>query len=148
MSKPFHPGEYHYRPGAYACFNCRRSFKRQSTRLSKYMDKRGKLRLEQKFIEQLPCPTCDGKAYWMGLAFKAPKIQDKAQWKKVELLHKAGIRFHPNHQSLPDKLSEVEEFLSNLPGKSSGEVLLGKINRQKGKRSGRTKQPIRQKRRR
>jgi len=56
----------------------------------------------------------------MGRNFSAPKRSDRDQWKKVQLLWQAGFRFvgstaSYNAVALPDKLSEVEDFLRNNP---------------------------------
>lgn len=56
----------------------------------------------------------------MGRSFKAPKAGDTEQWKKVELLWKAGFRFFsyrsfPDAEPLPERLSEVEAFIGRNP---------------------------------
>lgn len=60
---------------AHACFNCRVSFK---------VELRDGL---------APCPNCRIPLAPMGRSFKAPKKSNVTQWKKVEKLWLAGIRF-------------------------------------------------------
>jgi hypothetical protein len=57
----------------------------------------------------------------MGRSFKAPKRSDAEQWQKVEALWNAGFRFqsyrsHPDAEPLPDRLSEVEDFIRRSAG--------------------------------
>lgn len=56
----------------------------------------------------------------MGRSFKAPRKSDLSQWKKVEILWKSGFRFQsyrsfPEAEKLPERLSEVEEFIARNP---------------------------------
>lgn len=58
----------------WACFVCRKAFKYAQV------------------VDQT-CPQCGRKMIPMGLDFKAPPKNNLAQWRKVELLHLAGIHF-------------------------------------------------------
>ncbi|WP_337658477.1 hypothetical protein [Sphingorhabdus sp. Alg231-15] len=60
---------------AHACFKCRVSFK---------------VELREGMA---PCPNCRAPLASMGRSFKAPKKSNTLQWKKVEKLWLAGIRF-------------------------------------------------------
>ena len=54
----------------------------------------------------------------MGRTFKTPKQSDKNQWKKVELLWKAGFRFIGHGRDgppLPKTLQEAAAFIANNP---------------------------------
>jgi hypothetical protein len=56
----------------------------------------------------------------MGRSFRVPKQTDAEQWKKVEVLWNAGFRFqsyrsYPDAERLPDRLSEVEDFIRRNP---------------------------------
>jgi hypothetical protein len=55
----------------------------------------------------------------MGRSFKAPPAKDTEQWAKVQALYAAGFRFFGYRSAegppLPDRLSEVEEFVRNNP---------------------------------
>ncbi len=55
----------------------------------------------------------------MGRAFKAPRKSDAQQWKKVELLWRAGFRFvqfpSASVERFPDHLREVEDFIRRNP---------------------------------
>jgi hypothetical protein len=66
------------------------------------------------------CPECSGPLADMGRNFSAPKRTDIEQWKKVELLWLAGFRFSGSGRAegvppLPERLSEVEQFLRDNP---------------------------------
>ena len=86
---------------AHACFTCNKSFKKST---------------EDRNIKH-KCPECAGTIYEMGRSFKAPKKTDKQQWEKVRLLYAAGYRFFGNGShngdKLPDKLSDLEQFIKN-----------------------------------
>ena|SRR5258706_5412439 len=60
----------------FACFECRKSFKRKLGR------------------ETYICPQCEKEMCEMGRQFKAPKLDDVKQWRKVEALVRGGITFH------------------------------------------------------
>jgi hypothetical protein len=57
----------------FACFECRKSFKRKLGR------------------ETSACPQCGKPMCEMGRQFKAPKLDDAKQWRKVEALVRGGI---------------------------------------------------------
>jgi hypothetical protein len=103
VSKP-HVAPTHRGPDyltAHACFDCRKSWK---------------LSEDSAAI----CPQCGKSAHFMGRAFKAPRMSDKEQWKKVEALWLAGYRFLPNTgwrevEPYPTRLREVEEFIRCNP---------------------------------
>ena len=88
---------------AYACFACRKSFKRA------YAPE----------VAQL-CPQCGAEAAFMGRGFKAPRLSERKQWEKVARLWQAGYRFHMNTRGaeiapFPAKLSDVEAFMADHP---------------------------------
>jgi hypothetical protein len=66
----------------YACFKCRRAFKRPW----------------QGRIPERPCPNCGAQAVALNPKFKAPRSDNVEQWKKVEFLVSRGFLF----QSLRD----------------------------------------------
>ena len=72
--------------------------------------------------ELLVCPQCRGPLVSMGADFKAPAQSNFRQWRKVELLVKAGILFHVRRFTQeegdmagpgprPYSLREVEPFI-------------------------------------
>ncbi len=87
---------------AHACFPCRKSFKLAT-------DRSGALERVS------ACPGCGEPLRWMGRNFKAPKRGDLEQWRKVETLWKAGVRFgsarRPDVEPPPERLREVEDYL-------------------------------------
>lgn len=88
---------------AHACFSCRKSFK---------------VHPRPNFMAK--CPDCGGAMYAMGRSFKAPPRGDKEQWLKVQSLYAYGFRFFsyrscPSAPKLPERLREVEEFVTANP---------------------------------
>lgn len=87
---------------AYACFECRRSFK-TAPRESR----------------EAVCPRCKGPMYEMGRSFKAPASRDREQWLKVLALYATGFRFFSYRSfscpALPARLSEVAAFVAANP---------------------------------
>lgn len=83
----------------YACFGCRRSFKRT---------------VSGSFLERpavLACPHCGGAAVCLSQKFKAPRQNDVAQWRKVHALVLGGCLFYSRNDPYPETLREVPEFL-------------------------------------
>lgn len=77
----------------YACFRCRKSFKRSSREAA-----------------VLPCPECGGPSIGLTRKFKPPKHSDHKQWQKVEALVRHGFLFWSLDEPYPETLSEVEAF--------------------------------------
>lgn len=76
-----------YKPH-YACFNCRKTFKRRllGDILGGY----------SKDIKETPakCPECQNVMADMGLDFKSPKKKDTKAWNHIATLFKVDITFH------------------------------------------------------
>jgi len=68
----------------YACFSCRKSFKR---RLLQDVNRGGPDRPYR-------CPQCSQEMANMGLDFAAPKKTDTKAWKTLESLYEIGVTFH------------------------------------------------------
>lgn len=79
----------------YACFQCRKSFKRAS-----------------KSAAVLSCPHCGGPSIGLTRKFKPPKQSDTKQWAKVEALVRHGFLFWSLGEPYPDTLQEVDAFAS------------------------------------
>jgi hypothetical protein len=85
----------------FACFHCRRSFKRSY----------------EPNVGDRPCPHCGGLAVRLDRKFKAPPTDDCRQWAKVEYLVAHGFRFESVYNpdgtlvAYPDTLKEAEEFV-------------------------------------
>ena len=88
-------------PMQFACFNCRKSFK-QHMWLSQF----GK--------HKPRCPQCRAHMWAMGRAFKAPRTSNVKQWRKVELLIRNGLLFHPNYGRAPMTLREAEVRVAKM----------------------------------
>lgn len=73
-----------YKPH-YACFNCRKSFKR---RLKGDMTKGNPESVAAK------CPQCGELMANMGLDFESPRQSDIKAWQHIQDLHSVGITFH------------------------------------------------------
>lgn len=89
---------------SYACFTCRRSFKRPG---------------ERPTPPERTCPHCGGPAHNLGRHFKAPAADDRAQWAKVRFLVEHGFPFQhvydPAHGRrpvpYPETLKEARAFV-------------------------------------
>ncbi len=82
----------------YACFKCRRSFKRRPV------------------AEELPCPNCGGTAIVLSRKFKAPRASARKQWEKVKYLVDHGFPFESVYHDgqpvrYPKTLAEAKEFV-------------------------------------
>lgn len=75
-----------YKPH-YACFQCRKSFKRRLL-----IDIKGGRAAEESVPAK--CPDCGNLMANMGLDFEAPKKKAVKEWKHIEDLYEAGITFH------------------------------------------------------
>lgn len=91
---------------AFACFDCRKSFKREFV-------------LTDGVPLEMKCPHCGGVAHNLGRHFKAPKKGDLKQWQKVRFLFDHGFRFQkirvgPKDKDTvpyPDTLEQAKEFV-------------------------------------
>lgn len=97
--RPYHAGPDYLI--AHACFDCRKSWKRQGETMH-------------------PCPECRAPLAIMGRTFRTPRKADDDQWEKVRRLWAAGFRFwsyrsFPDAEPLPDKLNQVDEFIRRNP---------------------------------
>ena len=77
----------------YACFACRKSFKRASRE-----------------HPVLKCPECGGPSIGLTRKFRTPRRSDVKEWDKVEALVRHGFLFWSLGEPYPDTLAEVEAF--------------------------------------
>lgn len=70
-----------------ACLKCRKSWRKDDYLVAR------RTRLFQSCDELMVCPQCQGQLVSMGVDFKAPARSNIRQWRKVELLVEAGVRF-------------------------------------------------------
>jgi hypothetical protein len=114
----------------YACFTCRKAFKRR-----KADDLPARTRPTGLVAEPVVrCPDCGGPMHDMGMDFKAPKKADVRQWRKVEALFAHGVTFHScgcGPGLRPVTLREVGAFLDDALRKSEGERLLERFARRR-----------------
>src|SRR5579871_6499763 len=76
-------GVHTYKPH-YACFRCRKTFKRP---LKREVDPSGRERPAK-------CPDCGLLAADMGLDFEAPRRDDTKAWSLAESFWEIGLTFH------------------------------------------------------
>ena len=104
---------------AFACFDCRKSFKRPCN-------------VRAGVPDVLPCPECGGPSHNFGRHFKPPARRDQRQWEKVRFLFDHGFRFQKIRPGSGDRdtvpypatLEDAREFvlvyakyaLPNSPG--------------------------------
>lgn len=78
--------EHSYKPH-YACFECRKTFKRRLI----YDIDRDKQANDSAIAK---CPQCGNLMANMGKDFEAPKQRDVKAWKHIQSLYKADVTFH------------------------------------------------------
>lgn len=89
------------RPLQYACFVCRKNFKRPqfAGSISRFMTSEQAIgqRKEYEGFEnsrEYKCPDCGGQAHFMGIDFKAPKKSDVKGWRAVEEFIRSGKLYY------------------------------------------------------
>ena len=94
-----------------ACFHCRKSFKRGIT----------------DWESGPKCPDCGCATHVMGRYFRAPSSRATKQWRKVEMLYQAGVRFAGNQSGdlgrFPDTLLEARVFIQRNQAKLTARLL-------------------------
>ncbi|TDX01544.1 hypothetical protein [Dinghuibacter silviterrae] len=91
-----------YKPH-YACFHCRKTFKR---RLLIDIGRHDKLE-----SKEARCPSCGQLMASMGLDFKAPKKDNIEEWEHINRLYSVGIIFHSCGCSGPGYIPNTKETL-------------------------------------
>ena len=99
---------------AFACLQCRRSFKRQAHGWGK--------------PEKRRCPHCGEDAFNLGRDCKPPAKNDSEQWKKVDFLIAHGFRFQKIHEpergglqvKYPETLEEAKSFVKKYRDQAMG----------------------------
>ena len=90
-----------YKPH-YACFECRKTFKRK---LIVDIDR------DRKETTSAKCPQCGEWMADMGLDFASPKMTDIKQWHHIRDLYKVGITFHSCGCTGPGYIPKDKESL-------------------------------------
>lgn len=111
---------YRYKP-RFACFACRVAFKAS----------------DRNDTSERRCPRCARPADRMGLDFEPPRRDDVDQWRKVERLANAGLRFASCGCGGPDvsvgSPEEADAWLeANRRRASVGYALLARLPRRRG----------------
>jgi hypothetical protein len=125
---------YRYRI-QFACFDCRKSFKRTYTvdeqeRAAWLSRRKSGLRPSKAFTPPVyPCPDCAAEATLMGRAFRAPRQEDTARWRAVEILSHAGYTFWSSVGRLPETVTEARKFVQAKRKLSDGERLARRIRK-------------------
>ena len=86
---------------AFACFHCRKSFKRPS----------------EKYVFVRKCPDCGGAAVDLGRKFQPPKKTDLEKWKTVQFLYEHGFTYRSLERRLryPEDLKSARAFVEQHP---------------------------------
>jgi hypothetical protein len=99
-----------YKPH-YACFNCRKTFKRRL--LSDILGGYSKDTIET----PAKCPECNEPMADMGLDFEAPKRKDTKAWSHISNLYKVEITFHSCGCSGPGYIpNDANELINHFLG--------------------------------
>jgi hypothetical protein len=125
-----------YKPH-YACFACRKAFK-QPFQYESVTQKtaHGGYCYTSKIVsnDQPTCPECRQPMHHMGHEFKAPKQNNKKQWKKVQQLFFAGFAHHScgcgGSGAYPRQLREIPEFIRQHRSQNVGQKLLERFSKQ------------------
>src|SRR4051812_13448652 len=104
----------------FACFECRKGFKRSATHA------------DGKVVETpATCPQCGVAMSDMGLDFKPPRRNDAEHWGVVAFLFHHGFAYHscgcggPGFR--PSRWADVPAFLESHRCRSAGELLAAKF---------------------
>ena len=104
----------------WACFGCRKMFRRRSPKEwpSGFKIETGRITQWPDKAAHAACPQCRGAMHNMGLDFKAPSQNDEKQWQKVRLLSQNGVRWSscgcsgPGYGKQLRTLRSAREFLA------------------------------------
>jgi hypothetical protein len=127
----------------FACFACRKAFKRRRPD-----DVTPAVARSGRRLEPARCPQCRGVMHDMGMDFKAPRRTDAKQWEKVELLFGLGFSYHScgccGPGLLPAELNEVQSFLAGTLNQTDVRKLLKTLaERQRERRRNNRARPAR-----
>ena len=123
----------------FACFDCRKAFKRPYTvgeeERSAWLSRRfsGKQPSKAFTLPIYHCPDCGGKMTMVGRAFRAPRHENIDSWRTVEFLVRSGFTFWSNVGRRPETLSEAKEFVEKHRKISKGEKLAREIRKRSPK---------------
>jgi DNA-directed RNA polymerase subunit RPC12/RpoP len=128
------PKSYQYQI-QYACFDCRKAFKRPSIvteqERTAWLSRRISGRQPSKpfAMPEYRCPECKRLLKLMGRAFRAPRKEDADQWHKVELLARSGFTFRSSVGRYPETLAEARLFVKSHAKLSEGQRLARQIRK-------------------
>jgi predicted amidophosphoribosyltransferase len=109
----YFPKERHARSFLFphVCLACRKSFKKPASPSPR------------------PCPECAQPLVQLSRKFKAPRVRDIDQWKKVALLIEHGFLFYSHYErrgpmayrvEYPRTLAQAHDFIARFAGHKSG----------------------------
>ncbi len=110
----------------FACFGCRKSFKRLP--VSEWPKH---LQPAEGVAAPAPCPQCGAEMVDMGLDFQPPPTDDVVRWQVVAFLYGQGFTFHscgcggPGYR--PSRWADVPAFVESHRRRSAGEILAGRF---------------------
>jgi hypothetical protein len=91
-------------PHQYACFECRKSYKRaqfsasNDSFMTSEQGNAQQAEAEALNNRECKCPDCGGATHFMGTDFKAPKKTDKGAWLKVQKFIGSGKVYYRGSQ--------------------------------------------------
>jgi DNA-directed RNA polymerase subunit RPC12/RpoP len=93
-------------PHQYACFKCRKSFKRKQffSSVDRFMtsdQQAGQYKESADFNAKriYKCPDCGDQTYFVGTDFKAPKKSDTKAWREAKILIESGKVYYRGNLS-------------------------------------------------
>lgn len=103
----------------YACFECRKTFKRK---LLKDVDRDAAYSKERENISS-KCPECAGLMANMGLDFESPPKKNIKAWTHMKNLYESGVTFHSCGCSGPGYIPKDKEELTNFLNKKKDQFI-------------------------
>jgi hypothetical protein len=123
----------------FACFDCRKAFKRPYTvgeqERAAWLSHRlsGKQPSKGFTLPNFLCPDCGRNLTLVGRAFRALRHGNLDGWRKVEFLVCSGFTFWSGLGRYPKTLTEAQKFVEKHRKTSSGQKLAARFRNRWGK---------------